>query len=552
MSNRDIEAARSYHESTKLSYINLKNKPPLYKRYPGLPVTPLPQDDLSSEKPVLDALTSPLAAPQALLDLAGLARILYLSAGLIRKAVLPVAGEVHYRAAASAGALYPVEIYVVCGDLPDWPPVFTISRPRISAWCGSGKATTAGPWPMRWLIRRWRPQLRPAWSLTTNFWRSAWKYRVRSYRYCYWDTGTILANLLAAASASGLEAQVLAGFLDREVNRLLGLDSDREAAVCVAPLGPHSSNTTPLHQPAYGSLDAAPQGADSIEGEIEYPEIQEIHRASSLDGRDEVVGWGRDWVPAPESPARAAGPHRTLDAARDASGNPVSLGGGPLGEAVLQRGSTRRFARESIPFAKFSAVLTSATTPVAADFLPPGQPSLLETYLIANGVEGLKPGSYRYLPGQSSLESLKQGDLRHEAGHLCFEQALGADASAVFYFMADLDQVLGRWGNRGYRAAQLEAGILGGRVYLAAHALGLGASGMTFYDEDVSEFFANDEAGTRTPDRANPNPRKSLMFLVALGLTHQTNRVRPFRSRVGILLDSLARGAGQAPNSGQS
>ena len=551
MSNRDIEAARSYHEATKLSYINLKNKPPLYKRYAGLPVTPLPQDDLSSEKPVLDALTSPMAAAQAHLDLAGLARILYLSAGLIRKAVLPVAGEVHYRAAASAGALYPVEIYVVCGDLPGLaagvyhfsPADFNLVRLREGDHRGTLANALADP-----AVAASTPA---SLVLTANFWRSAWKYRVRSYRYCYWDTGTILANLLAAASASGLEAQVLAGFLDREVNRLLGLDSDREAAVCVAPLGPHSSNTTPLHQPAYGSLDAAPQGADSIEGEIEYPEIQEIHRASSLDGRDEVVGWGRDWVPAPESPARAAGPHRTLDAARDASGNPVSLGGGPLGEAVLQRGSTRRFARESIPFAKFSAVLTSATTPVAADFLPPGQPSLLETYLIANGVEGLKPGSYRYLPGQSSLELLKQGDLRHEAGHLCFEQALGADASAVFYFMADLDQVLGRWGNRGYRAAQLEAGILGGRVYLAAHALGLGASGMTFYDEDVSEFFANDEAGTRTPDRANPNPRKSLMFLVALGLTHQTNRVRPFRSRVGILLDSLARGAGQVPNSGQ-
>jgi SagB-type dehydrogenase family enzyme len=217
-----------------------------------------------------------------------------------------------------------------------------------------------------------------------------------------------------------------------------------------------------------------------------------------------------------------------------------------LGETILQRGSTRRFARESIPLAKFSAVLASATTPVAADFLPPGQPSLLETYLIANGVEDLEPGSYRYSPGQHSLELLRQGNLRHEAGHLCFEQALGADASTVFFFMADLDQVLSRWGNRGYRAAQLEAGILGGRVYLAAHALGLGASGMTFYDEDVSEFFATDQV-PRSGNQADRRPRKSLMFLVALGLTHQVNRVRPFRSRVGILLDSLARGAGGAP-----
>ena len=146
---------------------------------------------------------------------------------------------------------------------------------------------------------------------------------------------------------------------------------------------------------------------------------------------------------------------------------------------------------------------------------------------------------------------LRQGNLRHEAGHLCFEQALGADASTVFFFMADLNQVLSRWGNRGYRAAQLEAGILGGRVYLAAHALGLGASGMTFYDEDVSSSLPR----TRCPGqemRRTAAREKSLMFLVALGLTHQVNRVRPFRSRVGILLDSLARGAGGVPGNGES
>ena len=118
MSNRDTEAARAYHEATKLSYINLSNKPPLYKSYVGLPVIPLPQSDLGSAVSTLDALTSPMAVAESSLDLPGLARILYLSAGLIRKAVLPVAGEVHYRAAASAGALYPVEIYLVCMEVP--------------------------------------------------------------------------------------------------------------------------------------------------------------------------------------------------------------------------------------------------------------------------------------------------------------------------------------------------------------------------------------------------------------------------------------------------
>ena len=73
------------------------------------------------------------------------------------------------------------------------------------------------------------------------------------------------------------------------------------------------------------------------------------------------------------------------------------------------------------------------------------------------------------------------------------------------FFLADLDRAFARFGNRGYRAAQLEAGITGGRLYLSAYALRLGASGLTFYDDDVTTFFSP-HAG-----------RKSAMFLVALG-----------------------------------
>ena len=115
---------------------------------------------------------------------------------------------------------------------------------------------------------------------------------------------------------------------------------------------------------------------------------------------------------------------------------------------------------------------------------------------------------------------------------MCFEQALGADASAVAFFLADLESILRRFGNRGYRAAQLEAGILGGRLYLSSHSLGLGATGMTFFDDAVTAFFSPHAAG------------KSLMFLVGLGVTGTPNQVRPFRSRIGMLKDSLARGAG--------
>ena len=72
--------------------------------------------------------------------------------------------------------------------------------------------------------------------------------------------------------------------------------------------------------------------------------------------------------------------------------------------------------------------------------------------------------------------------------------------------------MLARQGARGYRAAQLAAAIAGGRTYLAAYALGLGATGLTFFDDDVTAFFSPHAAG------------KSVMFLMAVGARRRRGR----------------------------
>jgi len=100
---------------------------------------------------------------------------------------------------------------------------------------------------------------------------------------------------------------------------------------------------------------------------------------------------------------------------------------------------------------------------------------------------------------------LKEGEFRAEARYLGLEQDLPAEASVVVSFLADLQWILSRFGNRGYRAVQLEAGVLGGKLYLAAYAQGLGATGLTFYDDDVADFFSPHAEG------------KSAIFLTAIG-----------------------------------
>src|SRR5205085_10034086 len=120
-------------------------------------------------------------------------------------------------------------------------------------------------------------------------------------------------------------------------------------------------------------------------------------------------------------------------------------------------------------------------------------------------VVGVTPGASYYRCASSAIECLKTGDLRSEARHHGLQQNLPGDAAADVFLLTDLDSILERFGNRGYRAIQLEAGIIGGKMYLAAYALHLGATGLTFYDDDVANFFSPHAKG------------KSAIFLVAIG-----------------------------------
>ena len=519
MPNTDTTTARAYHDSTKLAYINLSNKPPLYKTYSGLPTIPLPADFPVPQTPTLAAVSSVAPAGGSAPDLPALAQLLYHAAGVTRAANFRIAGEVHFRAAASAGGLYPVETYLACRDLPGLaagfyhfsPADFTLTQLRpgdhraaLAAAAGHYAPLTDAPVTL---------------ILTTVFWRSSWKYRARAYRYCLWDTGTVAANLLATAAAAALPAHIVNAYLDSPVHNLLGIDGVAEAATCLIPIGV-APNPAALPAPSEPLPPVGGTSVISAPGEIDYPEIRQIHAATILNDPSEVAacrgGLTFPPMPTPE-PFYPLMPSDALSA--------------PLGQTIKERGSTRRFAPTSISRNNLASLLHAATRGVPADFLNSPGSSLLNLYLIINAVDDLPPGAYYYSPQRPGLSLLQAGDFRQQAGHLGFEQALPADASTVAFFMADLEQILEKYGNRGYRAAQLEAGIRGGKLYLSAHSLGLGASGLTFYDDAVTHFFSPHAAG------------QSAMFVVPIGNTANPNRVRPFRSRIAVTLDAQSRGA---------
>ena len=505
MDNRDLRASWRYHDGTKHSYVSVSgsshtldwaNQPLPFKIYRTLDPIPLPQHVEPLGMAALDALAAAdLEMQDATPDLPALARLLHLSAGITKVKRYPD-GEIRFRAAACTGGLYHVEVYLACGDLAGLPAGLYHFAPHDSAL----RQLRAGDW---------RPQLVEAtgnepsaaaapviFILTSTFWRNSWKYEARAYRHAFWDSGTLLTNLLAGAKASRLAARLLLGFADLPVNRLLDVDPEREVAIALVTLGrdgmPASSLPGPPSPLGYETEPLSPS-------EVGYPAIPEMHAASSLERGADARAW---WAAA-----------ETRGGGRQPSGRSVPLA--PLGtgeqaadaleDVITRRGSTRQFGRLPISFAQLSTALHLAAQPIPADFGGSSEAPLTDLYLIVHAVDGLDPGAYVYDRDGRALELLRPGDFRDQAGYLALTQDLAADASVNVYVLCKLPAVLERLGNRGYRAAQMEGGILGGRLYLSAYAQQLGATGLTFFDDDVTEFFSPDAAG------------KSVMFLTALG-----------------------------------
>ena len=514
--NNDIEYALDYHEATKHSEISIQlsrhsldwnNKPRPFKIYTKLRSISLPSD---FSQPNIDAITciktvkainsmttdaTNTTPPQ--LDIRKLAEILFFSAGITRE-MKYMYGSYYMRAAPATGALYPIELYIICQAIPGLdagiyhfcPGDFTVTELR-SGDCRAELAAAAGD--------NMNIMTSPITIVFTSIaWRNAWKYEARSYRHWFWDSGVITANLTATAASSYLQPSLILGFVDDKVNGLLYLDDEKEATIAMAAIGVGLAERSSVSK--HKEINSLPHPEIlplSKKGEPDYPEIWKIHRASYLSDVEQVKRWINCGV---EFKKEELVQSEILDSTplHPTKSSSKSSSGPSLGEVILLRGSSRKFAKTPISFRQLSIILESSTRGIPLDFLVENQgktigateATTIDIYMIVNDVEGLQRGGYFFNRSTSSIEQLKNKVPRDMSGYLCLGQSLFSDASVVFFLMTDLLAILRTCGNRGYRASQFEAGIIAGKIYLSAYSQQLGASGSTFFDDAVSEFFS--------------------------------------------------------------
>jgi SagB-type dehydrogenase family enzyme len=223
-------------ETLGTHYLDWNRMPERYKRYPeSIRKIPLPNPDIGRGMNIWDAFSrrrSVRRYSDTVLPLGTLSTLLWATQG-----ITAAAGNFQFRSAPSAGALYPIETYLIVRSVEKLPEGLYHFRPfafdlELVKAGDFGRSLAEAALGQRMIAEA---QLAFIWTAIVA--RSRWKYRQRAYRYIYLDAGHIAQNLYLAGTAAGLGICSVGAFFDDRINSLIGVDGTEETVLYLASVG---------------------------------------------------------------------------------------------------------------------------------------------------------------------------------------------------------------------------------------------------------------------------------------------------------------------------
>lgn len=158
-----------------------------------------------------------------------------------------------------------------------------------------------------------------------------------------------------------------------------------------------------------------------------------------------------------------------------------------LEKALAERRSVRTYADEPLDMNDLSQLLwgtQGVTDPRGFRTAPSaGAQYPLEVTVAVGRVEGLSPGSYRYIPATHQIRKIHDGDQRERLSAAAFSQQMPAEAPVTFVISGIYERTRTRYGERAERYTWMEAGHASQNCYLIATARGLGTVAIGAFDE---------------------------------------------------------------------
>jgi SagB-type dehydrogenase family enzyme len=401
----------------------------------------------------------------ASLNGAMLSTLLYLVAAPLRRKLelswnnkQPPSGftqQEYRRGSASGGGLYPTQIYVVSGGdplpcgiyryVPGHHRLIPLRRGDHRPAMAAATAREATETSQCYLV------------LTSDLWQNCFKYNNFGYHVCTQDVGAMLAMIRLVLRAFGVDQQVCLRFADVAVNAVLGAPRDQEVALAVVGLGPNEAVAS--GEPTVSASVARPR--QRSQRPCIPATVLALHEAALLDARQVPI----------------AGILRPGMA--DAEGEPFDLAViDRLPEVLLKRRSAWGSMRSAapLPAAQLKALLGfmtrhgGAANAVADDPVPAGSVELL---LQSLNVQELATGGYRWDPDEARCEAISQSSPRAWQSTYGMLNYNLDEAVCLVFVTGDLDKMIERHGERGYRVLNARIGMMAQLAYSAAAALSL-------------------------------------------------------------------------------
>lgn len=338
-------------------------------------------------------------------------------------------------------------------------------------------------------------------GLTSIFWREAWKYGERAFRYCQHDIGHAIASVRYAAAALGWSAVLLESGSDADLAGLFGLDrddafagvepADREhpaAALLISTRGKQPAVTPAITADVVRDGAWAGRANPLSPNHVAWPVIDQVAKATRKPRTSPRV-----FEPALSVPPLASGSRTAAATLLRQRRSCLGLDG----KTGIEPGTF---------YAMLDRLLPRTGVP-PWDALP--GPPQLHLGVFVHRVRGLEPGLYLFERDAAAHEGLRAelrdtflwrrpagcpehlrlfvlhaADLRQTSRTLSCDQEIASDGAFSLGMLADFAGAIRSRGPWWYRRLFWESGVLGQVLYLEAEAAGLRGTGIGCYFDD--------------------------------------------------------------------
>ena len=156
-------------------------------------------------------------------------------------------GYQSFRAAASGGGLYPLEIYVVVNAVDGLDRGLYHYNVKLHKLELLRKGDQEPAYSELVFNEEWQSRSSVHFAITSIMDRTRFKYLERGYRFINIDLGHAVENLYLTATSCGLGCAAIGGFFDDEVNKFLDVDGQNETTMLLVNVGRHTNpDASPL------------------------------------------------------------------------------------------------------------------------------------------------------------------------------------------------------------------------------------------------------------------------------------------------------------------